>query len=889
MMTDKILLKRLLMVIFLFTSTSIYTNAQKFQIRDLEVEYIPHPIGIDNPHPRFSWKLESSQNGVAQQSYEIRVATSVRNLNSVKDLVWESGEIKSEESNQINYVGKALKSKTRYYWQVRIKDNYGKKSPWSVPNYWQTGMLSPSDWSAKWITTFVGDTLVGPSPYFRKSFHLDNKVKSATVYITTHGMYEAHLNGKRIGTDFFTPGWTSYQKRLLFQTYDVTNMIKNGENSIGFVLGDGWYKGHIGFAGQHSFYGNQLSGIVQLEIEYTDGKKQIVQTDGSWKYHFGPILTSDVYNGETYDARLELSGWSENGYNDDSWKSVAIVAAGKEKIESSISPLARKHEEFKPKQLITTPKGEIVLDFGQNLVGWVKFKVKGKKGIVVKIEHAEVLDKAGNFYTTNLRSAKQLIAYTLSGAAEESYEPHFTYQGFRYVKLEGFPGKINPDDFAAIAVYSDMKPTGTFSTSNVMLNQLQHNIQWGQKSNFVDVPTDCPQRDERLGWTGDAQVFSSTAAFNMDVAGFFTKWMKDLKADQLPNGSVPHVIPDVMVNGQAGSAGWADAATIIPWNMYLAYGDKQILKNQYQSMKNWVDYMTGRSINNLWNTGFHFGDWLFYRPDDDNDGRAAITDKYLIAQMFYAHSTQLLINVATVLNNQEDVKKYNALLGAIKKAFVAEYITPSGRLVSGTQTAYVLALNFDMLPENLRTQAADRLVASIKDYGNHLTTGFLGTPYLCEVLTRFGHSDIAYDLLLQDTYPSWLYPVKMGATTIWERWDGQKPDGSFENPSMNSFNHYAYGAIGDWMYKHVAGIQAGSPGYKKIIIKPEIGGGLTWAKGTFDCIYGTISCKWEITGDKLDMTVAVPPNTTADVFVPNAHGKEYKKFTVQSGTYNYSR
>ena len=888
-MKNKNLFSPKIIISLLFIFITFNANAQKLALVDLKVEYIVRPIGIDNTHPRFSWKIESDKNDVNQQSYEIRVADKMVNLKSGKNLIWESGEVRNSESNQVSYDGKPLKSKTRYYWQVRVKDNNGKKSAWTMPEYWQTGMLSPSDWSAKWITTFVGDTKLGPSPYFRKTFNSGKKIKSATAYITAHGMYEAHLNGKRIGSDFFTPGWTSYKKRLLYQTYDVTDMVKNGQNTVGFILGDGWYKGHIGFGGQHSYYGNQLGGLLQLEIEYTNGEKEIVQTDDSWKYQLGPIITSDLYNGETYDARLELSGWTEDGYNANSWKSVAVIPAGTEKIESSISPLARKHEEFKPKQLITTPKGEIVLDFGQNLVGWVKFKVKGKKGSVVSIEHAEILDKAGNFYTENLRSAKQLITYTLKGGEEESYEPHFTYQGFRYVKLEGFSAKPNLDDFIGVAVYSDMKTTGTFATSNPMLNQLQHNILWGQKGNFVDVPTDCPQRDERLGWTGDAQVFSSTAAYNMDVAGFFTKWMKDLKLDQLSNGSVTHVVPNVIGSNENGSAGWGDAATVIPWNMYLAYGDKQILSNQYESMRNWVDFMTQKSTSNLWNTGSHFGDWLFYRPDDDNDGRAAITDKYLIAQAFYAHSTQLLINAANVLNNQEDVKKYSDLLTEIKKAFVKEYLTTNGRLVSGTQTAYVLALNFDMLPENLRQQAVDRLVANIKSYGNHLTTGFLGTPYLCKVLTRFNRSDVAYDLLLQDTYPSWLYPVKMGATTIWERWDGEKPDGSFQNPSMNSFNHYAYGAIGDWMYKHVAGIQAGSPGYKKIIVKPVIGGGLTWAEGTFECMYGTIASKWKITGNKLDMTVTIPPNTTADIFVPNAQGDDYKKYTIASGTYNYSR
>jgi len=849
------------------------TAAQaQMAVSGLKTEYKVNPLGIDASAPRLSWKLSSAQRNVMQTSYQLRVAKDSSDLLSGKSLVWDSGKKKGEDAALVPYGGPALESSTRYYWQVKVKDNQGNESAWSPVNFWQTGLMKASDWQAKWIGTFENDTTVGPSPIFRKVFAASKSVKSATLYMTAHGIYEAMINGKRVGKDYMAPGWTSYHKRLLYQSYDVTRLIKSGQNVVGFTLGDGWYRGYLAFDGKRNLYGNQVSGKAQLEITFSDGSKETVNSDESWKYSTGAIRFSDLYNGETYDARLEKIGWSTAAYNAQGWKSVTTLSPGSETIESSISPLARKHEEFKVIKVIKTPKGETVLDFGQNLVGWVQFNLSGKAGSSILLEHGEVLDKAGNFYSANLRRAKQQVKYTFKGAGVESYEPHFTYQGFRYVKVTGLTAKVDPAAFKGIAVYADMAPTGTFSSSNPLLNQLQHNIQWGQKGNFMDVPTDCPQRDERLGWTGDAQVFFRTAAYNMDVAGFFTKWMKDVASDQLPNGSVPFVIPNVLGEGASGSTGWGDAATIIPWNMYVAYGDKQQLANQYPSMRKWVEFMSGKTKNDLWNTGFHFGDWLFYRPNDDNDGRSAITDKYLIAQCFYAHSTQLLINSAQVLNNKGDVDKYTELLGRIKKAFLKEYVTPSGRLVSGSQTAYVLALNFDMLPEDQRQQAADFLVNNIKDYGTHLTTGFLGTPYLCHVLTRFGHTDVAYNLLLQETYPSWLYPVKMGATTIWERWDGTKADGTFQTTDMNSFNHYAYGAIGDWMYRVMAGLDTdeSAPGYKKITIAPQPGGKITQATAKLETLYGLAVSDWQLSNGKFILNITIPANTTARVTLPGA-------------------
>jgi alpha-L-rhamnosidase len=866
-----------LFFLFNFPDTAI---AQKLSLYDLKVEHLKNPLSIDNPTPRFSWKINSSVKNTVQSNYEIRMGKTA----AIGSKPFWSSSKATDQSVLIAYSGPELASKTKYFWQVRVKDNHGNTSPWSAVQYFQTGLKS-ADWTAKWITV-EGKDSSKISPLFRKEISLSKAIRSAMIYVTAKGLYEASINGKRMSDHYFAPGWTSYRKHLQYQVYDVTSALKKGANAIAVTLGDGWYKGRIGFNGQHNFYGDTRALLLQLEVEYTDGTKERINSDESWKSSNGPILASDVYDGETYDARREKEGWMSTGYQEDaSWKTVRILEKGTEQLVGMSGPLVKKHETFKALKIFKTPKGETVVDFGQNMVGWVMLKAKGPAGTKITLSHAEVLDKAGNFYTENLRSAKAQDHYILKEGLEQVFEPHFTFQGFRYVMVEGYPGELKLDDLTGVALYSDMETTGKFSTSNTLLNQLQHNIQWGQKGNFVDVPTDCPQRDERLGWTGDAQAFAATASYNMDVSGFFTKWLKDVRADQTPTGAIPHVVPNVMDDGQSGAAGWADVGTIIPWDMYVLYGDKKILEAQYESMQKWVGFITSKSKDNLWNTGFHFGDWLFYRPNDDNDGRASVTDKYMIAQTFYAHSTQLLINAANVLGKKEDVEKYNALLQNIKGAYVKEYMTPNGKLVSNTQTAYVLALQFDMLPENLRQQASERLVANIRDYGNHLTTGFLGTPYLCHVLSRFGHENVAYDLLMQESYPSWLYPVKMGATTIWERWDGIKPDGSFQTPDMNSFNHYAYGAIGDWMYKNVAGINAvpSAPGYKEIVIKPIPGGKLTSASGELDTSYGTVKSSWTLADGLFKLDVTVPANAKATIVLP----KTGKKEQIGSGNYHY--
>ena len=857
----------LLPALFLF----IVSTAQ-VKVQNLLIENLTDPVGIDIKQPRFSWQLTSDQRNVTQTAYEI-------NLSSGKTSVWKSGKVASDQSVHVPYAGNALQPAKKYTWQVRVWDNHGKTSAWSQPASFQTAFFDNSSWKAKWIEAgFMEDSINRPAQYFRKQFSTNKKIESATAYITAHGMYEAHLNGKRVGDLYLTPGWTSYKKRLQYQVYNVTNLLTTGNNAIGIITGNGWYRGFLAWDGNKDIYGKKTGVFFQLDITYTDGTMATIVSDESWKSSTGAITYAEIYHGETIDAREEKQGWSTANYNDANWSGVKVQDHPKDNLIATYNEPVKKHESFKPVKIFTTPKGEKVIDYGQNLVGWVIVKAKGKAGDKITIRHAEVLDKEGNFYIENIRIAKATATYILSGKGEDIFEPHFTFYGFRYVKIEGVD-EIRPENFTAVALYSDMKLTGNFTSSHPLLNQLQHNIQWGQRGNFLDVPTDCPQRDERLGWTGDAQAFSRTAAFNFGVNNFFAKWLRDVEADQQPSGSVPFVIPNVLGAGAGAATGWADAATIIPWNMYLAYGDRKILENQYNSMKSWVGYMEKASKNYLWNTGFHFGDWLFYRPFDDNDGRSAVTDKYMIAQCFFANSVQIMINTARLLGKNDDVNKYTELLKNLKEAFIKEYLTPNGRLVSGTQTAYVLALNFDMLPENLRGQAAEKLAQNISSYNDHLTTGFLGTPYLCHVLSRFGKTDVAFKLLTQETYPSWLYPVKMGATTIWERWNGIRPDSTFEPASMNSFNHYAYGAIGDWMYRVVAGLDTydDAPGYKHIKIMPHIGGNLTSASANLQTYYGKASSGWKIDGNRIILDIEIPANTKATVILPVSNADMIKE------------
>jgi alpha-L-rhamnosidase len=850
--------------------------ADAVKVAKLHTEYRENPLGLDAAKPRLSWQIESSRRGVTQSAYQVRVTRRPAG----GETVWDSGRVASDQSIHVPYGGPALRSGQRYHWQVRVWDEAGKATDWSAPAWWEMGLLQPSDWKVSWIEPGLPDdpAKAGPAPMLRRTFKLGGPVERARAYVTSHGLYELHLNGRRVGDELFTPGWTSYNKRLQYQVYDVTALLKAGDNVVGAVLGDGWYRGDLAWEGNRRLYGDTLGLLCQIEVTYRDGRRETIGTDQEWKASTGPILMSEIYHGETYDARLEKAGWSTAGFDAAGWSPVKLASHRKDHLVAPDGPPVRRIEELKPAKILKTPGGDTVVDLGQNMVGWVKVKAQGPAGTTITLRHAEVLDKAGNFYTDNMRAAKTTARYTLKGGGVETFEPHFTFFGFRYVDVDGYPGELTADNLIGVVIHSEMARTGEFETSKPLVNQLQHNIVWGQKGNFLDVPTDCPQRDERLGWTGDAQVFARTAIFNMDVASFLTGWLRDVAADQTADGAVPFVVPNVLParDGReaAGAAGWADAAVIIPWTMYLTYGDKQVLEQQYDSMTKWVAYQRKRAGDDyIWDGDFHFGDWLAYAAPDD-EARSypgASTGRDYIATAFFAHSTDLLRKTALLLGKKDDAARYEAQLGKIKDVWRREFVTEKGRVAESTQTAFALALQFDLLPEELRPVVARRLAEDVRQR-KHLTTGFLGTPYLCHVLSRYGYVDEAYLLLNREEYPSWLYPVKQGATTIWERWDGQKPDGTFQTPTMNSFNHYAYGAIGEWMYRVMAGLEIdeGAPGYKHVLVQPRPGGGFTKARAAHQSLYGKVGSAWTVADGRLELVVDVPANTRATVRLPGA-------------------
>ena len=872
---------------------SVETNVSR-----LRCEYLVNPLGIDEANPRLSWILESNRRGACQTARRVRVASSMQLLAEGKADLWDSGRIEDDRTAHIVYEGIPLTSRQECYWQVEIWDEQGA-SIVSEPAFWTMGLLRKNDWQSEWISAdpdylkqskqAIEPTLTEPGtpPWFRKVFTIGGEIKKAVLYASARGLFEVQLNGRRVGNDVFAPEWTDYHKRIHYRTYDVTEMIRSGENVIGAILGDGWYSGYVGWQETRGRYGFENSLMIQLEITPADDSTQIIITDESWKCAAGSIISSDFMMGEMYDARYELTGWDQYGYDDGAWSNVRIAASPGVPLVAQRSEPVRIIETIESVSVYESRPGVWIYDLGQNITGWVRLKIGGAAGTRITLRHGERLNPDGTLYTENLRRAKSTDVYILSGKGEEIWQPRFTFHGFQYIELSGLDAQPSEGTVLGCVVHSATSPAGKFDCCDPQINRLWLNSLWSQKDNFLSVPTDCPQRDERLGWTGDAQVFSRTAGYNMDAAAFFTKWMVDVEDAQTPEGVFPDTAPRIRedtnfvgLDGLGGAAGWADAGIIIPWMLWRVYDDTRIIERHYKAMAAWLDYIQRTNPNGIRcnKLGNNYGDWLCI--PSDTTFRTHSPMKTLLATAYWADDAAKLSRMAKAIGQDEDAARFQSMYEDVRCAFRKEFLREDGRLTVNTQTAYLLALAFDLLPERVRPRATEYLVENIRDLDWHLSTGFIGISHLNPTLTAIGRADVAWRLLLNEDYPSWLYPVLHGATTIWERWNGWTEEEGFFNPQMNSFNHYSLGSVGEWLYRCAAGIELDSQvnGFKKFLLRPYPGGGLTYAGAEYRSMHGLIKSRWQIKDTTLTYEVTVPANTRACVYVPSDPGT-----TIQEG------
>ncbi|MFF9542527.1 glycoside hydrolase family 78 protein [Streptomyces albidoflavus] len=847
-------------------------------VTDLRFEHAGVSLGLGTASPRLSWTTVTGERDWYQTAYEVES----------RGPGGETAVVRAEsaESVLVPWPFPPLASGGRAEVRVRVTGPGGRVSAWSAPATAEAGLLDADAWSAAFITPDWDEDAQcdQPSPMLRREFRLRGPVRSARLYVSALGVYEAEINGRPVGDHVLAPGWTAYGKRLRYQTFDVTGLLRPGDNALGAILGDGWFRGRIGFDGKtRAVYGDRLALLAQLEVVHEDGSTDRVITDSGWRAATGPVVASGIYDGETYDARLERPGWSSPGHDVSGWRGVRTLDRDPSTLVAPDGPPVRRTEEVAPVSVTTSPSGRTLLDFGRNLVGRLRLTVSGEAGRQITLRHAEILEE-GELCTRPLRTAAATDRFVLRGEGPETFEPRFTFHGFRYAEITGHPEGFDPAGVRAVVLHSDLERTGHFWCSDELVERLHENVVQSMRGNFLDLPTDCPQRDERLGWTGDIQVFSPTASYLFDSAGFLTSWLADLAAEQGENGSVPFVVPKVVPGADSPTAAWGDAAVIVPWVLHERYGDRGVLAAQYDSMRAWVDHvasLAGPKL--LWDSGFQFGDWLdptapAGRPE------AAATPAEVVATAYFAHSAELLSRSARLLGRTEDAERYGRLAAEVRAAFQNEYVSGAGRLMSDAPTAYALALCFDLLPTpEQRAHAGNRLASLVKANGHRIATGFVGTPLVCDALSATGHLETAYRLLLQRECPSWLYPVTMGATTIWERWDSLLPDGSVNPSGMTSFNHYALGAVADWLHRTVAGLAPAAPGYRRLRIAPRPGGGLTRAGARLETPYGLAEVSWTLTGDELSVEAQVPPNTKAEVHLP---GQE--ELDVGSGTHTWT-
>lgn len=849
---------------------------------NLRVEYLFEPLSVDTVEPRLSWIIESGVRGTKQTAYQIIVSGSPANLAAGKGDLWDTGKVVSSNTILIAYQGKPLKSRQDCYWKVRVWDEKGNPTAWSPANRWKMGLLDPSDWSAKWIGDKEPSVTDTSAAMLRREFSITGKPGRAIIYASALGVYELRINGSRVGDQLLAPEFTDYHTRTQYQAYDVTSLLRPGSNSIGAILGDGWYAGGVGLAQiiikkSRNIYGDHPRFIAQLEIEHVNGKTERVATDASWKVtRKGPIRSSDILDGEVYDARLEMPGWDRPAFDDKSWQAADVTTSVKTSLVAQANEPIQVTREIKPISVSEPKPGIFVFDMGQNMVGWCRVRLEGTSGTSVKLRHAEMLGDDGMIYTDNLRIARQTDTFILQGGRREIFEPHFTYHGFRYVEVTGLSLKPRLEDLTGRVFHSAAKETGEFESSSVLLNQLWQNVLWTQRSNMHSVPTDCPQRDERLGWMGDIQVFSGTSIFNMDMGAFFTKWMRDVRDAQADDGRFADFSPHPFGKNQrfTGVPGWGDAGIVVPWRVWQHYGDKRMLAENFEAGKRWVEFIRLNNPDLLWkkNRGNDYGDWLnsdtlIYEGFPRTGGQVP---KDVFATMMFAFATDLISRSAKVLGRQDDERRYSSLFNDIKAAFNKAYVDEDGQIRGATQAGYALALHFNLLPESQRPRAMKHMLDGIAAYQGHMSTGFHSTYRMMLELTASGHNDVAYNLINTRTFPSWGYSIENGATTIWERWDGYVKGRGFQDKGMNSFNHYAIGAVGEWMYRVILGINNDDdhPAYQHFIIRPYPGGGLKWARGSYNSIRGLIKTAWDVSDGGMKLNVTIPANTTATVYIP---------------------
>jgi len=844
----------------------------------LRCEYMENPQSVDTRNPRLSWVADSDRRNDAQTAYQILVANRTDDLEKTTADVWDSSKVTSAQSLHVEYQGGELLSKQTYFWRVRTWDSQGNPTEYSEPAQWRMGLLCLEEWKASWIhcpEIGAGGDL-NPAQFLRKVFHLDRPVERAVLFITARGLYRCWINGTRVGSAEITPDWSDYGKRIFYDSHDVSGLLRDGENALGIILGDGWYAGHVGFHGEKRHYGDIPEVLAQLTLVSPAGSETIVVTDEHWKCSTGPILYSDFLQGEYYDARLEMPGWSTVDFDDARW--APAVSRGMHKgvrLAGRCAPAVEKIEEIKPISATRRNGEELILDFGQNISGWVKLRIQAQSGTSVQLRHGEILNTDGSLYTENLRTARATDTYVCSGRGVETWEPHFTYHGFRYVSVcvSGQPDLL---ETTAVVVHSALPQTGFFSCSNDLVNKLWLNILWSQKDNYFSVPTDCPQRDERLGWTADAQVFARTACFNMDAAAFLSLWLINLRDAQSAEGAFPDVAPRVAVKTD-GAPGWGDAGVILPWILFQYYGDTRVLEESYESMTRWMDYIGSSNPDHVRRNKLNksMGDWVSYN---------SLTPPEVLATAYWACDADIMAGIAGILGKTEDSHLYKELSNRVKAAFNRAFVREDSTIHGDTQTCYALALSMDILPEEKRSEAAGHLVRGIELRGGHLSTGFVGTAHLLQALSQNGYAEVAYRLLANTTVPSWGYMIRKGATTIWERWDSLDEEGHVFDPQhptfihpefgpiagMNSFNHFAFGSVGEWIYRTLGGISPSEkgPGFAHVCVHPVPGGDIRRAETRYESVHGTVHVAWKTEGEILEIEVRIPCGVHATVRVP---------------------